>query len=448
MRVLLVDDEKSIRMTLGDALHDAGHHVFTAETGTEALKMLATAKFDCVITDMRLPGASGMEILARVKEVAESTHVIVITGYGTIESAVEATKAGATEYITKPFLNDDVLVRLERISEEKRLRDENRRLRGELTGRFKFENLIGSSSEMKAVFDRVNTVADSEHSVLITGESGTGKEVVARAIHHSSRRSAGPFEALSCGASAPTLVEDELFGHERGAFTDAKERRMGRFERADEGTLFLDDIDDMPLPTQVKLLRVLEERRFERLGGSETIRVDIRVIAATKRDLEDLVAGGDFREDLFYRLNVVPLALPPLRQRLEDLPELVEHFIRLHGGEGTYRVEPETFEAMAGYEWPGNVRELENAVKRAIALSTRPGVLPKKYLVPTPPARPAELAAGAASLKGVAADAQVALIIRVLVEAEGNKAKAARALGISRKSLWRKMKDLGMEGYR
>ena len=445
MRVLLADDEKGIQMTLGDALHDAGHHVFLADTGTEAIRLVENTRFDCVITDMRLPGADGMAVLRRVKEVAPETHVMVITGYGTIESAVEATKAGATEYIPKPFLNDDVLVRLERISEENRLREENRRLKGELTGRFQFDNLVGSSAAMKEVFERIEAVADSDHSVLITGESGTGKEMVARAIHHNSKRAQGSFEAFGCGAFAPTLIEDELFGHERGAYTDAKELRLGRFERADGGTLFLDDIDDMPPPTQIKLLRVLEERCFERLGGSQVIHVDIRVIAATKKDLGDLAGGGGFREDLYYRLNVVPIKLPPVRERLEDLPELVDHFIALHGGSGTYRVKPETYEAMAGYPWPGNVREIENAVKRAIALSTRPGLLAKKYLVPKAETTQASGQGGAGKLKRTIADAEADHILRVLNETKGNKSRAAEVLGISRKSLWKKMRDLGID---
>ncbi len=446
MRVLLADDEKTIRMTLGDALHDAGHHVFLAEDGDRALKLVETTRFDSVITDIRLPGADGIQILRRVKEIAPETSVLVITGYGTVESAVEAMKAGATEYITKPFLNDDVLIRLERIAEEMKLRDENRRLRSEISGRYHFENLIGSSSAMRDVFERIDAVAGSDHSILITGESGTGKEMVARAVHHHSKRDSGPFVAFSCGAFAPTLIEDELFGHERGAFTDAHQRRLGLFEKASAGTLFLDDIDDMPFETQVKLLRILEERSFTRLGGGEPIRVDIRVIAATKRDLGEMAGEGLFREDLYYRLNVVPVVLPPLRERLEDLPELVDHFIARFSGDDPHQIPPETLAAMARYSWPGNVRELENAVKRAIALSGGSEELPREHLVPQGAAPPPALPRGAVgALKDAVAAAEAVHIKLVLDHTGGNRTEAAQILGISRKSLWKKIRDLAIE---
>ena len=445
MKILLADDEKTILRTLGDALEDAGHEVARAESGKRALVEIESKRFDCLITDLRLPGISGIELIPRVKAVYPETHVIVITGHGSVESAVEAMKAGATEYVLKPFLNEDILQRLERIARELELLDEVRRLKGELSTRYKFEELVGASDVMQRLFDQIRAVAQNEYDVLITGESGTGKELVARAIHHNSSRAVKDFVPVSCAALPDTLLEDELFGHERGAFTDARERRLGRFERAHGGTIFFDDIDDMSPGTQVKLLRVLQERCFERLGGTKTIAVNVRSIAATKLDLRRKVGRGGFREDLYYRLNVVPIYIPPLRDRPEDIPVLVEHFIQKHAGGREYRVEPATYEAMATYNWPGNVRELENALKRAIALSSVPGVLPQKYLVPAPPGESGLHPAGPVPLKQVVAASERAHIRNVLNMTGGNRTKAAAILGISRKSLWEKMKAYGMK---
>ena len=444
MKILLADDEKTILRTLGDALEEAGYEVARAESGEEALVEIEKRRFDCLITDLRLPGISGIELIPRVKAVYPETHVIVITGHGTVESAVEAMKAGAAEYVLKPFLNEDVLQRLERIAHELDLVEEVRRLKGELSTRYKFENLVGASDVMQRLFDQIRAVARNEYDVLVTGESGTGKELVARAIHHNSSRAAKPFIPVSCAALPDTLLEDELFGHERGAFTDARERRQGRFELADSGTIFFDDIDDMSPGTQVKLLRVLQERCFERLGGTKTISVNVRAIAAAKVDLKLKVDRGAFREDLYYRLNVVPIYITPLRQRLEDIPVLVEHFMQKYAGEREYRIEPATYEAMAAHTWPGNVRELENAMKRALALSTAPGVLSEKYLVPVPAGASAPPPAGPVPLKQVVAASEQAHIRNVLNMTGGNRTKASKILNISRKSLWEKMKAYGM----
>jgi len=444
LKILLADDEKSILLTLGDALAGAGHEVHKAESGEKALEILARTRVDCLLTDIRLPGISGIELLRRAKTLDPDIRVIVITGHGSIESAVEAMKAGATEYVTKPFLNEDILIRLERIGRELQLADELRRLKGELATRYRFEDLVGRSDAMQRLFDQIRSVARNDYDVLVTGESGTGKELVARAIHKNSSRAAKPFVAVSCAALPETLLESELFGHEKGAFTDARERRLGRFELADGGTLFLDDIDDMSLGTQVKLLRVLQERCFERLGGSQTIRVDIRVIAATKIDLREKMEKAAFREDLYFRLNVVPIHIPPLRSRPEDVPVLVEHFIRKYGAGRNYQVEPETYEAMASYSWPGNVRELENAVKRAMALSTAPGVLSRKYLVPSSLGVPASAPSGPVPLKDVVAASERSHILNVLNMTGGNRTRAAEVLGISRKCLWEKMKAYGL----
>ncbi len=445
MKVLLADDEESIRKTLSDALSDAGHECTAVESGEEAQKLLESRRVDCLITDVRLPGMDGIELLKKARELEPGLHVIVITGHGSIESAVEAMKAGATEYVTKPFLNDDVVMRLARVERELRLTDELHRLKGELSTRYKFENLVGASDPMQKLFAKIRTIAKNDYDVLITGESGTGKELVARAIHHNSPRAKKSFVPIACAAIPETLLEDELFGHEKGAFTDARERREGRFEQADGGTIMFDDIDDMNPGTQAKLLRVLQERSFERLGGSETINVDVRCIAAAKVDLHVKVEEGGFREDLYYRLNVVPIYIPPLRERPEDIPVLAEHFIQTHGTGGKYEIEPATYEAMAAHRWPGNVRELENAVKRAMALSSIPGVLPRKYLVPSAHIAPASGAqSGPLPLRDVVAESEKAHIMSVLNLTGGNRTKAAGMLGISRKNLWEKMKAYGL----
>ncbi|MCX7804324.1 MAG: sigma-54 dependent transcriptional regulator [Planctomycetota bacterium] len=501
MKILLVDDEPSIRMTLGDAVEEAGHRVVRCGTAGEARSVLEDGAFDCFITDMRLPDGDGIQLLKEARERNPGMAMLVITGHGTIETAVEATKMGA-EYILKPFLNEDVLARLAKIEELRSLREENERLRTQITGRFRIDRIIGKSARMQELFDVIETIGPSDATVLITGESGTGKELVAQAIHRNSPRCSKKMIKVSCAALPESLLEDELFGHEKGAFTDARERKIGRFELAHGSSIFLDDIDDMSLPTQVKLLRVLQEREFERLGGTTTIKVDVRVIAATKQDLALLVRQARFRDDLYFRLHVVRINLPPLRERMEDLPLLCEHFIRLHGGNRRYTIDEETMRAMAAYSWPGNVRELENAIMRAIAMAGRSDRLDIRHLlpqaasdaVPVPfspagtaigraspggivgggiasggivagrtttggsadegfvpggAARPGDVAAGPAKaaapelrpLRDVVAEAEAAHIRAVLQHAGGNRTRAAEILGISRKNLWEKMRE-------
>ncbi len=451
MRILLADDERAIAITLRDDLERAGHKVTLARDGLEARALLSEHPYDVLISDIKMPGATGMDLLHEVKRSRPETEVIIITGYGTIESAVDATKKGAFEYVLKPFDNDQIVVILRKIEEFHRLRQENAELRQTLGREKALDQIIGRSPAMLRVLDRVRAVAENDANVLITGESGTGKERVARAIHELSRRRAGPFVPLACAAIPAPLLEDEIFGHERGAFTDAKERKLGRFERADGGTIFLDDIDDMPLETQVKLLRVLQERQFERLGGEKPVKVDVRVVAATKVDLGEAAEDGEFREDLFYRLNVVPLELPPLRERDGDVPLLIEYFIRRHGQGQAYGVPPETMVELAAYRWPGNVRELENAVERAIALSPPSRVLSRDVLLESALRRRskgrADDGAGEAlvALKEIVREAEAAHIRRVLRASEGHRARAAEILGISRKNLWEKMKEYGIE---
>jgi len=444
MKILLVDDESSIRVTLGNALNEAGHRVVLAASAGEAREKLAADGFDCVITDLRLPDASGADLLREVKSSSPATTVFVITGHGSIESAVEAMRLGAADYITKPFLNEDLLLRIERIERVRRLEEENRRLREELHGRSGLGSLVGRSAGMQRVFTRIETVAASgSWTILVTGESGTGKELVARAVHSLSDRAKKPFVAFSSAALPETLIEDELFGHERGAFTDAKERRVGRLEEVAGGTLLLDDIDDMPQTTQAKLLRVIEEREFRRLGGTKPIQLEARIIAATKAPLAGRVEEGRFRADLFYRLNVVPIEIPPLRERMEDVPLLVEHFVRLHSGGKPYRVSEAALRALATYHWPGNVRELENAIKRAIALSGGEEELSAAHLLPEAPQGTATATSGG-GLREALAVAEKAFIAAALEKTGGNRTKTAERLGISRKSLWEKIGRHGL----
>jgi DNA-binding NtrC family response regulator len=447
MKVLLVEDEKTIAVTLTDDLVQAGHEVEHTPDGDEACRILHDQAFDCVITDVRLPGATGIEVLAAAKRARPDTEVLVMTGYGTIEQAVEAMRQGAIDYIQKPFLNETVLERLARIGRYRALIDENLRLKEELKNAGALPGVIGRSRVMQDVVKTVRTVAPTEASVLILGESGTGKERVARAIHQLSARSEKPFVAVSCGALPDTLLETELFGHERGAFTDAQKQRRGRFELADGGTIFLDDIDDMPLATQVKLLRVIQEREFERVGGERTVRVDIRLVSATKVSLIDLVKQGKFREDLYYRLNVVPVKLPPLRERDGDIPLLVEHFIAKVGSGRTFTVKTDVLEAMSGYTWPGNVRELENRVAQAIAMAGGATVLKKEHLLPVDKSRRAALEppTDLKSLREVLVEAEREHLKHVLRAVGGHRSKAASVLGISRKVLWEKLRDYGIE---
>jgi len=450
VRVLLADDERAIAITLADDLRREGIQVETASDGTEAKALFEAGDFDVVVTDLNMPGLSGLELLESIKAGEKRAEVIIITGYGTIDSAVDAMRMGAFDYVLKPFNNEEILEKLRKIAEFRRLRSENKELR-EALGREKgLEQLIGRGPSMMRVIDRIRTVAERDARVLITGESGTGKERVARAIHDISPRADQPFVPLACAAIPSTLLEDEIFGHERGAFTDAKERKPGRFERADHGTLFLDDIDDMPLETQVKLLRVVQEGEVEPLGSREAIKVDVRIIAAAKVDLAEAVEDGDFREDLYYRLNVVPVDLPPLRDRVEDIPLLADHFLKRMGGGGNYTVSPEVMAELCTYRWPGNVRELENAIERAIALAGSDGVLTRELLLEGAFRRRKRggddtQSGPLVTLKEVVREREAGHIRRVLKASEGHRANAAKVLGISRKNLWEKMKEYGIE---
>ena len=447
IKVLLAEDEATIAIALGDDIEAAGGQITVVGDGLEAARRLEEDEYDVLITDVRMPGMEGTDLLLAVTERCPDTSVIMVTGYGTVESAVEAMRMGAHDYILKPFYNEDIILKLVKLKEIRTLRQENERLREELGRVEGLDQIVGKSDPMMKLFKAIRTVAKTDANILITGESGTGKELVSLALHRNSPRRNKPFVPLSCAALPATLLEDELFGHERGAFTDAHRRKIGRFEKAHTGTLFLDDIDDMELPTQVKLLRVLQERVIERIGSEETLAVDIRVIAATKVNLAELVQEGKFREDLFYRLNVVPLDLPPLRKRIEDIPMLTYSFIEKYRGEETYKVPDDVLARMRDYPWPGNVRELENAVQRAIALAGDSRRLKREHLVPPSPDFKKGMAVprGDATLKEVTVAAERDQIQRVLKTTGGHKAQAASILGISRKNLWEKMKEYNLE---
>jgi DNA-binding NtrC family response regulator len=447
MRILLADDEKSIAVTLGDELKKLGHQVTWSPDGQKACHAIDVQTFDCVITDVRMPKADGMSVLQYARQRQPEAEVILITAFGNIEAAVAAVKAGAFDFIQKPFLNEDLIERVKKIEVLLDLKRENRRLKERLDELDGATRLVGSSRAMAQVLERVRTVARSEAAVLVQGPSGTGKELVADAIHQMSPRRAGPLVKMSCSAVPETLIEDELFGHVRGAFTDARADKAGRFEQAHRGTIFIDDIDDLAPSVQVKLLRVLQEGQVQRIGDTRVIEVDVRLVAATKRDLWGLCQQGAFREDLYFRLNVVKIELPALSERVEDVPLLVHHFIRKHGGGVEYTVDAETMLALQGYGWPGNVRELENAVERAIALAAEDRKLTRENLLAPVPMAGTSLApvGPLAPLSEVIAQAEMQQVQRVLKHTGGNRKEAAALLGVSVKWLWERMKRYGIE---
>ena len=449
MRVLLAEDEVTIVVTLRDALEEAGHEVIHAPDTDAALAALASPDRtpEVVLTDIRMPGAGGMTVLERSIELDPARPVVVMTGFATVDQAVEAMRVGAVNYIPKPFRNEAIVSMLETFTRMHKLEEENRALREELKQSHGFKSVVGNSPAMMEVFERVRTVAPTEATVLIEGESGTGKERIARAIHDLSARADGPFIAISCAALPESLLEAELFGYEKGAFTDARKERKGRFELAHKGTCFLDDIDDMPLAVQVKLLRVLQERNFERLGGEVTRDIDIRLVAATKVSLRDMVREETFREDLFYRVNVVPVNLPALRERKGDVPILMQHLIERHGKGRAYSVSRSTMATLERYPWPGNVRELENAIQRAIALAGDKDELAQQDLLPldTRWRGATEVPETVRPLREVLREAEIAHIRRALELCGGHRSQTAEHLGISRKVLWEKLRDFDID---
>ena len=451
MKVMLVEDEKITRITLGDALDKNGHEVVSCRDGRDALSRLDET-VDVVISDLRMPGMDGLELLRRIKDMSPDVEVVLMTAYSTVANAVEALKLGAYDYLTKPFDTSEMLLILEHLDAHRTLVKENLRLRDRIRSQG-IGRLVGASKPMRELAATIDAVAAGDYTVLITGESGTGKELVAGAIHERSSRNRGPFVKVSCAALSETVLESELYGHERGAFTGADRLHRGRFERSTGGTLFLDDIDDFPLPLQVKLLRTLQEKEIERVGGTSTIKVDLRMIAATKVDLLDLVAKGRFREDLFYRLNIVPVVVPPLRDRIEDVPLLVGHFLTKHAPRRPgLDVSPAAMRRLSAWPWPGNVRELENCVQRMVALARGDILeerdLPPEYLeetaVPNAPAMPSADDA-TVDFDSVIGEAERNLLRWALDREQGNQSRAAARLGLARTTFCSKLKKHGLD---
>ncbi len=449
-QILLVEDEVDVRNSIKLQLEEEGHQVVETESGSEALALAESSQFDIVLTDVMIPGINGIELVQRINQLPNHPVTVVMTGYGSVEMAVKAIKAGALEFLQKPFSVDVLSAAMASALRVKSLQDENVELKKTLKGQFSLGKLISSSQVMKEVFRLIDCVADTDSTVLILGESGTGKELIAQTIHCHSTRRRGSLIPVNCGAIPEALLESELFGHEKGAFTGAVASRVGRFELAMGGTIFLDEIGDLSPPLQVKLLRVLQERTFERVGGTRTYKSDARVVAATNQDLETLVAAKQFREDLFYRLNVVPVLVPPLRQRVEDIPLLLQHFIQMFNERRKAEIAGVTDEAMGllcEYSWPGNVRELGNIVERIAILKRRglmePEDLPEKIRqLPSThlPNMPAAIPVGGVDLSRAVEEFENRLILEALERTNWVKSKAARLLQINRTTLIEKLK--------
>ncbi|MCE5271818.1 sigma-54 dependent transcriptional regulator [bacterium] len=486
VRLLIVEDDFSQRDILAQILSDEGYSVEQAAGGEEAVGRLGKEKFQVVITDLKMPGKDGLDVLRAAVEADESTLVVLMTAYGTVETAVTAMKAGATDYLTKPLNKDELLIVLEKALKNSHLAQENINLHRELESRYRFDRIIGASPAMNEVYRLIGKVLDNNSTVLVSGESGTGKELVARAIHYNGARRGGPFVAVNCGAIPENLIESELFGHEKGSFSGATGRRIGKFEAADGGTLFLDEISTLQYDLQAKFLRVLQEREFARVGGDQTLKVDVRIITATNQDLRQLAAEGRFRPDLFHRLNVVNINLPPLRARRGDIPLLVRSFLDKYARQYERKglsVSLEAVEGLAGYDWPGNVRELENLIEQLVVLADEPRIgaehLPgyifesgegadgalaeapavSSFLAAEPDSRPAargntaredssgfRLPAGGVKMEEV----EKSFLLQALEQSGGRLVGAARLLGISYKTLQYRIKkfEIDVEGMK
>jgi DNA-binding NtrC family response regulator len=449
--LLIVEDEAKMRRLLELNLAEDGYTVLTAPDAEAGQNILRQEKIDLVVTDLKLPGMNGLEFLQAVKRINATIPVVIMTAYGTVETAVEAMKVGASDYVLKPFGMEEMKLILRKELDVNRLREENRSLREALGQRYQFRNIIAYSPKMQEVLATVEHVAPTNSTVLLGGESGVGKDLIARAIHEHSRRAAGPFIKINCTAIPENLLESELFGYEKGAFTGANIAKPGRFELADKGTIFLDEIGDVPGSIQVKLLHVLQDREFERLGGTKTTKVDVRVVAATNQDLRAALEQGTFREDLYYRLNVVPINIPALRERKEEIPYLVDYFITRfasESGKALSVITPAALKLLMDFHWPGNVRELENIIERAVALSTGTVIDVADIRLDVSPSSPGTSAAGGAVAfppEGMTLETFEDEIIReALRRANGNKSQAARLLGLSRNALRYRLTKLGV----
>jgi two-component system response regulator AtoC len=444
-KILIVEDEEIMRISLEDSLKADGYEVESYEQGADGIEAFNNKKFSLVISDVRLPDITGIDILESIKRVDNTVPVIIMTAFGTIEDAVSAMKLGAFDYITKPFSLEDFMSFVKKALDVKEHRDVSIRLKKELPECQGYASIIGESDEMKRVFDLIERVSQTDSTILILGENGTGKELVASTIHCQSKRKNRPLIKINCAAIPENLIESELFGYEKGAFTGAAQRKPGRFDLADKGSIFLDEIGDLPASIQVKLLRVLQDGSFERLGGTETINVDVKVIAATNRNLEEDVKKGRFREDLFYRLNVIPVQIPSLRERKYDIPLLINHFTEYYNDSFDKKatLKPDVVNILMDYDFPGNVRELENIIERCLALSINDEI--SVHELPPHIIKTQENQSDVITLSKVAAGAERQHIMKILKTTKGNKTKAADILGINRKTLWEKLKAYKIE---
>ena len=451
-RILVVDDERSMQEFLEIFLRREGYEVETVGEVASALVQLENGDFDLVISDLNMPGASGLDLLRSAAEISPDTVVIMITAFASADSAIAAMKEGAYDYVTKPFKVDEIRLVIEKALEKKLLARDNRRLRSELRSHARHRGMIGNSAAIQSIFELVAQVADTRTNVLVSGESGTGKELVARAIHEQSERAGHSFVAVNCGAIPENLLESELFGHVKGSFTGAYQNKEGLFETAEGGTIFLDEVGELPPSLQVKLLRVIQEKTVRRVGGTGDRKIDVRVLSATNKQLDDEVAAGRFREDLYYRLNVIQIAVPSLRERRDDIPLLVQHFIEKYNRELARNVEAMSDEAMARlmvYHYPGNVRELENVIERAVALSREAVIsedsLPPTLLRPREVAKRSAIGADGVDLEGLLADFERSLLTEALHLSRGVKKRAASLLGVSFRSFRYRLEKLGLD---
>lgn len=442
MKILIIEDNPTLQGVLREILEPLGEEIISAYTGEEGLKVLKEEDIDLVLLDLMLPKISGLEVLDQIKKDFESIPVIVITAYASIDTAIDAMKRGAFHYIPKPFKNEEILIQVKKALEQRALIEENIRLKEALLSKYSFENIIGKSPDLQRVFELIKVAAPSNSNILITGESGTGKELVARAIHHNSKRKDKPFIPINCGTMDPLLLESQLFGHKKGAFTGAVSDKKGLLEVADGGSLFMDEIGSIPIDTQAKILRVIQEKEFLPLGDVNFKKVDVRLISATNVDLNKLIEEGRFRQDLYYRLNVIHIHLPPLKDRKEDIPLLVDYFLKKFGKENEkedLKIKPETLKILMDYDWPGNVRELENAIERAVVLCPEkeisPDYLPKEILRPTRPIKTYTFSDPDFSYKNALEEYQRKLIKEALEKSEWVQRKAANLLKIKPSTL-------------
>ncbi len=450
MKILIIEDDHSMRLGLSYTLESNGYRIATAENGIDGIKLFEKESFDIVITDLRLPGANGIEVLKSIKNISHDTGVIIITAFADVKNAVEAMREGAYDYISKPFNSEELLIVIERFIKYRGIELENIRLKEELKEKKQFQQIIGISPAMQIIFETIEVVAKTDSSVMIYGKSGTGKELVANAIHNLSPRKDKPFIKINCAAIPETLLESELFGYEKGAFTGAVQRKKGKFEAADSGMIFFDEVSEMALPLQAKILRAIEDYTFERIGGNESIHVDVRTLYATSKNLKEEVKAGRFREDLYYRLNVLPINLPLLRERKEDIPLLVEHFLKIFSkktGKSGITITPAAMERFLSYDYPGNVRELEHAIEMVVIFCRdyiiEPYCLPAEIRGTEIEQNTPTLACDNLPLTERVKIFEREELARVLESTGGKKKEAAKKLGISRETLWRKLKEYG-----